>query len=63
MSESPEVERSIQNPKGKSNLEQGAGPPVDKTDPTEPVEVESAGESPYGSQMKNVGKTDKIGTA
>jgi hypothetical protein len=63
MSESPEVERSIQNPKGKSNLEQGAGPRVDKTDPTEPVEVASASESPQGSQMKNVGKTDNISTA
>jgi hypothetical protein len=63
MSESPGVERSIQNPNGKSNLEQGAGPQIDKTDPTEPVEVSSASESPQGSQMKNVGKTDKIGTA
>ena len=63
MSESPEVERSIQNPKGKSNLEQGAGPPVDKTDPTEPVEVAGTSESPQGSQMKNVDKTDKNGTA
>ena len=62
MSESPEVERSTQNPKGRTNIEQGAEPPVDKTDPTQPVEVESV-ESPQGNQMKNVGKTDKIGTA
>ena len=63
MSESPEVERSTQNPEGKSNLEQGIEPRVDNTDPTEPVEVSSADESPQGNQMKNVGKVDKIGTA
>jgi len=62
MSESPEVERSTQNPKGRTNIEQGAEPTIDKTDPTQPVEVESV-ESPQGNQMKNVGKTDKIGTA
>jgi hypothetical protein len=36
MSESPEVERSAQNPRGKTNIEQGAEPSVDKTDATEP---------------------------
>ena len=63
MSESPEVERGTQNPKGRTNMEQGAEPPLDKTDPTQPVEVASTEESPQGNQMKNVGKTDKIGTA
>ena len=63
MSESPEVERSIQNPKGRSNLEQGAGPQVDKTDPTEPVEAAGTRESPQGSEMKSARKTDKVGTA
>jgi hypothetical protein len=63
MSESPEVERGTQNPKGRTNLEQGAEPPVGKTDPTQPVEVASVEESPQGSQMKNVGKTDKVGMA
>jgi hypothetical protein len=62
MSESPEVERSTQNPKGSTNLK-GAEPPADKTDPTQPVEISSVEESPQGNQMKNVGKTDKIGTA
>lgn len=46
MSESPEVERSTQNPRGKANLEKGAEPPVDKTDPTEPVKVVSSEEAP-----------------
>jgi hypothetical protein len=41
MSESPEVERSTQNPNGRTNIEQGAEPPVDETDPAQPVEVES----------------------
>jgi hypothetical protein len=63
MSESPEVERGPQNPKGRSNLERGAEPPADNTDPTQPVEVASAEESPQGNQMRNLGKTDKIGTA
>jgi hypothetical protein len=62
MSESPELERSTQNPKGRSNLKGGESP-VDKTDPTQPVEVSSAKETPQGNQMKNVGRTDKIGTA
>lgn len=63
MSESPEVERGPQNPKGKSNLERGAEPQKDNTDPTEPVEVRSVEESPQGNQMKNVGRTDKVGMA
>ncbi|HEV8386613.1 MAG TPA: hypothetical protein VGQ03_03220 [Nitrososphaera sp.] len=63
MSESPEVERSIQNPKGKSNLEKGTEPQVDKTDPTQPVKVASDKESPQRDRKKNVGNTDVIGTA
>jgi hypothetical protein len=39
MSESPEAERSTQNPRGKTNIEHGAEPSVDKIDPTEPVGV------------------------
>ena len=62
MSESPEVERSTQNPKGKTNLKSTESP-VDKTDPTQPVEISSVEETPQGNQMKNVGRTDKIGTA
>jgi hypothetical protein len=63
MSESPEVERSIQNPKGRSNLEKGAEHELDKTDPTEPVEVVSPKKSTQGNQNKNAGSTDVIGTA
>lgn len=63
MSESPEVERSTQNPGGKSNIEQGVEPPVDKTDPTEPVRVPDKKESPEDKRMKNMNRTDKIGTA
>ena len=62
MSDSPEVERGTQNPKGKTNLKSGESP-ANKTDPTEPVEVSSVEETPQGNQMKNVGRTDKIGTA
>lgn len=39
MSESPEVERSTQNPKGRTNVEQTPEPPLGKADPTEPVQV------------------------
>jgi hypothetical protein len=63
MSESPEVERGSQNPKGKSNLERGAEPQTDNTDPTKPTEVRSIEDSPKGNQMKNVGRTDKVGMA
>jgi hypothetical protein len=61
MSESPEVERGTQNPKGKTNIEKSPEPKLDRTVPPEPVEA--AEESPQGNQMKNVGKVDKIGTA
>ena len=63
MSESPEVERGSQNPKGRSNLERGAEPQKDNADPTEPTEVRSIEESPQGNHMKNVGRTDKVGMA
>jgi hypothetical protein len=39
MSKSPEVESNYDNPKGRSNLEKGAEPPVQKTDPTDTVQV------------------------
>ncbi len=49
MSESPEVERSAQNPSGNTNIEQGAEPSVDKTDPTEPVRVSNPKQTPSGN--------------
>jgi hypothetical protein len=49
MSESPEVEPSTQNPRGKTNIEQGPEPLVDKTDPTEPVRVSNLKQTPSGN--------------
>jgi hypothetical protein len=63
MSESPEVERSIQNPKGRSNLEKGSEHELDNTDPTEPVKVVSPKKSTQVVQKKNAGSTDLIGTS
>jgi hypothetical protein len=57
MSESPEVERSTQNPRGKTNIEHGAEPSVDKTDPTEPVRVSNPKQMPLGN-LENARQTD-----
>lgn len=39
MSESPEVESNYGNPKGKSNLQKGAEPPAQKSEPADPVKA------------------------
>jgi hypothetical protein len=57
MSENPEVERSDQNPQGKTNLK-----PSPETEDRK-VKFESAEESPKGNQMKNAGQSENIGTA
>jgi hypothetical protein len=57
MSENPEVERSDQNPQGKTNLK-----PSPETEERK-VKFESAEESPKGNQMKNAGQSENIGTA
>ena len=63
MSESPEVERGSQNLRGRSNLKRGPEHQKDETDPTQPTEVRSIEDSPKGNQMKNMGRTDKVGMA
>jgi hypothetical protein len=40
MSEKPEERNRDSRNAGKSNIEQGAEPPLDKQDPTEPVHVQ-----------------------
>jgi hypothetical protein len=66
MSESPEVERSTQNPKGKTNIEQTPEPPLGKADPTEPVQVKgkisNPKQSPSGN-LENAGQTDSTQSA
>lgn len=60
MSESPEVERSAQNPGGKSNIEQ-AEPPIGKTDPTDPVQVKGKASNPKqppSGNLENAGQSD-----
>ena len=63
MSESPEVEKSMQNPKGRTNLQKEQEAQPDTTDPAEPTKVASVEISPRGNQMRNIGRTDTIGTA
>ena len=61
MSESPEVERNYNNPKGRSNIEKCAEPPLQKTDPTEPVETAkkpSNPKMPPSGNLEHAGQTD-----
>ncbi|GEM_PF-2710220 len=55
MSESP-VERSTQNPKGKTNVEQ-MPEPSPKTDLTEPVQISDPKQSPF-ENLENTKQTD-----
>lgn len=63
MSESPEVEKSMQNPKGRTNLQKEQETQPDTKDPAQPTKVASVEDSPRGNQMRNIGRTDTIGTA
>lgn len=58
MSESPEVERNDQSPRGKTNMK-----PSPETTEERKIKFESAEESPKGNQMKNVTNSENIGTA
>jgi hypothetical protein len=57
MSESPEVEQSTQSLRGKTNIEHGAEPSVDKTDSTGPVRVSDPKQMPLGN-LENARQTD-----
>lgn len=46
ISESPGVEGKYNNPKGRSNPEKGAEQPLQKADPTEPVQVGDKAKKP-----------------
>lgn len=62
MSESPEVEGNYSNPKGRSNLEKGAEPPLQKADPTEPVQVSDAkSKKPSNPKMLPSGNLEYAG--
>ncbi|HEU4606099.1 MAG TPA: hypothetical protein VFS46_07670 [Nitrososphaera sp.] len=70
MSESPEVEGNYNNPKGRSNLEKGAEPPLQKADPTEPVQVgadkakkPSNPKMPPSGNLEHAGQTDNTRSA
>jgi hypothetical protein len=60
--ESPEVEWSTQSPRGKTNIEHGAEPSVDKTDPTGPVRVSNPKQMPLGNleNARQTGTTPEV---
>jgi len=62
MSESPEVERGTQNPKGKTNVEKTSEDTKRNTDSTEPAQVSNPKQSPSGN-LENAGQTDNTKSA
>ena len=61
MSEAPELEQNVKNPGGRTNLKRDVESHPDNAE-TKATDLASI-ESPQGNQMRNIGKTDKVGTA
>jgi hypothetical protein len=57
MSKSPEVESNYDNPKGRSNLEKGAEPPVQKTDPADTVQFRTTKQKSHPTQRCRLQET------
>lgn len=51
ISESPGVKGRYNNPNGRSNPEKGSEQPLQKADPTEPVQVGDKAKKPFNPKM------------